>query len=131
MTYPNNANQYLPPVIQTPSALVITAITQSMPAVVTCVLNTDAANTYIPSQLVKLFIPPNYGMQQMANKTYKIIAVNGLNFSLAVDSTMFDPFVAPSSGEQPASISPSGSQNLQYNNGTNKLAFQGLNNNGN
>lgn len=129
---PNNANTYLPGVIQIPSSLVITAITRAFPAVVTCIVNSvNESNTYIPGQLVRLFIPRTYGMQQIANQTLKILAVNGLNFSLQIDSTQFDPFAIPASGEQPATMAPSGSRNLEYSNNTKDLAFQSLNNQGN
>lgn len=126
-------NYYLPGTIAIPSALDITAITQSYPMVVTCVLNTvTEANTYIPGMLVKLQVPSSYGMYQANNLTGQIVAVSGLNFTLNLDSSQFDAFVVPSiTKEQPASMAPAGSKNLTYGNTTNRVGFQSLNNQGN
>lgn len=89
------------------------------------------ANTYIPGQLVRLNIPANYGMWQANGLTAQITAVNGSNITVNVDSSLFDPFSVPVSGEQPASLAPSGSRNLQFNNNTDQVPFQSLNNFGN
>lgn len=126
-------NVYLPGTIAIPSSLVITAITQSFPMVVTCVVNTvTEANTYIPGMLVRLFVPQSYGMYQANNLTGEILAVNGLNFTLNLNSSGFDPFVVPPSyGQQPASMAPAGSRNLSFSNSTGQVAFQSLNNQGN
>lgn len=127
-------NIYLSPVIQTPSALLITAITQASPMVITVQIeNTSTqANTYIVGMAVKLTIPVTYGMIQANNLVGTILAISGSNFSLNIDSSQFDAFVVPSGNvEQPATISPSGSRNLQYSNSTDAVPFQSLNNIGN
>lgn len=131
MTVVNNSNQYLPGVIFIPSTLLITAITNAYPMVVTATVPSTGSNTYIVGQVVRLFVPYNYGMYQANNLQGKILAINGLDFSLDIDSRLFDTFVIPSSGEQPASFSPAGSRNTQFDNTTNQLGFQPLNNNGN
>lgn len=133
MTYPNNANQYLPGTIAIPSALLITAITQSYPMMVTATVPVEtASNSYIVGQLVRLMVPKSYGMYQANQLTGQILEVNGLDFFLDIDSTLFDPFVIPpSTAETPASFSPAGSRNLQYSNSTNQVGFQSLNNRGN
>ena len=130
---PNNANQYLPGTIQIPSSLLIVAITQSFPMIVTCTVNpVTASNTYIAGQLVILNIPYSYGMFQANQLVGQIILVNGLNFSLDIDSTLFDAFVIPPpTAEIPASLAPAGSRNLQFDNTTTQIAFQSLNNRGN
>ncbi len=126
-------NTYLPGVVFIPSSLVMTAITQETQAVITCVVNSvTESNNYIPGMLVRLFIPSSYGMQQAANATVQIVSVNGLSFTVNMNSIGFDPFAVPASGyPQPASMAPAGSQNLQYDNTTNQVAFQPLNNQGN
>lgn len=132
MTYPNNANQYLPGTIQIASALEITAITQAKNAVITTTEDpVSQENTYIPGQLIKLNIPFGYGMQQANGLTVQITDVSGSDFTVDMDSTNFDPFSVPSSGTKPASLGPYGSRNLSYSNTTNQLAFQSLNNRGN
>jgi hypothetical protein len=127
------ANQYLPPVIQIPSSLQITAITQSSPMVVTVAISNPSteANTYIVGMAVRLMVPQTYRMQAN-NLVGTITAINGSNLTLNLDSSQFDAFVVPSGNvEQPATIAPNGSRNLQYNNMTMEVPFQSLNNKGN
>lgn len=125
-------NQYLPGVIQTPSALEITAMNNAYPMTVTVSADPiSQSNTYIEGQLVRLTIPFNYGMQQANGAIYKILSNDGTNIVLDVDSRKFDPFSVPVSGEMPASLAPYGSRNVEYSNNTNTLAFQSLNNIGN
>lgn len=128
-------NQYLPPVIAIPSSLILTAITRASPMVVTVSVGnaTTEANTYIVGMAIRLFVPVTYGMRQANNLVGTITVINGSNFTLNLDSSQFDPFVVPSGNvEQPASISPAGSRNYQYTNGSNQsVPFQSLNNIGN
>lgn len=128
---PNNRNTYLPNVIQIPSALEITAISQAFPMVVTTSPNSVQDNTYIAGQTVTFQIPYAYGMWQLNGMTLPISSVNGTLLSFNIDSTNFDAFSVPAGGTQPASLAPSGSRNLQYNNQTNQVGFQSLNNIGN
>ena len=128
------SNQYLPPVILIPSSLVITNITQSLPMIITIEIGTPTteANTYIIGMAVRLFVPKTYGMFQANNLVGTITGINGLNFTLNLDSSQFDAFVVPSGNvEQPATIAPNGSRNLEYNNKTDRVPFQSLNNIGN
>lgn len=134
MTVPNNANTYLPGTITTPSSLLILAITQSYPMVITANVNSvTASNTYLTNQLIKLFIPPTYGMQQANGLVGQILSVNGLVFTVDLNSTYFDAFSVPVGNvEKPASFSPAGSRNLQYDNSnSNFTPFKSLNNRGN
>lgn len=126
------ANQYLPPVILIPGSFLITGITQASPMVITFTVPANSANTYLIGQLVRLTVPKTWGMYQANGLTGKIIAVGASTMSLNIDSSLFDPFVYnPTSPETPASLAPSGSQNLPFSNGTNQLPFQSLNNIGN
>lgn len=132
MSVPNDANVYLAPVVQIPSALTITAITRSFPMVVTATANTDQSNTYIAGQAVRLNIPQPYKMFQANGLVGVITAVSGDDISLNIDSRSFDAFVVPdATAQQPATLSPSGSRNLAYNNQTRQVPFQSLNNIGN
>jgi len=127
-------NQYLPGVITIPSSLVITAIAQSSPMVITLDIanTTSEANTYIVGMAVRLFVPTTYKMYQANNLVGTITAINGLDFTLNLDSSLFDAFVVPSGNViQPATIAPYGSRNLEYNNLTKNVPFQSLNNLGN
>lgn len=126
-------NIYLPGTIAIPSSLVITAVTRGFPMVITIQVNVvTEANTYIPGMLVKFNVPNSYGMYQLNGLTGQIIAVNGSDLTIDLDSTQFDTFTVPAiTAEQPASIAPAGSRNLQYSNTTNRVGFQSLNNQGN
>lgn len=109
---PNDANYFLPPSPVVPMALLIDSITQSMPMVITAILGTDQVNNYVLGQKINLFIPADYGMQQANGLQPEIIAINGLQFSVNVDSSNFDVFTSPTGNQQPASLSPSGSRNI-------------------
>lgn len=127
-------NQYLPGVIAIPSSLLVTAITQSYPMVITVEVGNDTteADTYIDGMCVKLFVPKSYGMYQANGLTGTILSINASDFSLDIDSTYFDAFSIPAGNVQkPASISPNGSRNLEYSNRTRKVPFQSFNNIGN
>lgn len=128
-----SANTYLPGTITIPSSMVITAITRSYPMIVTAILDdVTESNSYINGQLLRLFVPYGYGMIQANDLVGKITNISGLNFTLDIDSSQFDPFVVSvSTIIQPASFSPAGSRNLEYSNFTNAVPFQSLNNVGN
>lgn len=128
------ANQYLPPVILTPSSLLITAITRSSQMIVSVSIGnpTTEANIYIVGMAIRLFVPQTYGMYQANNLVGTIVEINASDFTLNINSSQFDAFVIPTGNvETPASISSFGSRNLQYNNFTNEVPFQSLNNIGN
>ncbi len=130
------ANQYLPGVNTIPNALVITAITRSMPMVVTATLVNTApnprVNTYQAGMNVRLYVPRTYGMCQANGLVGTILGLAGNVFTLGLDSSLFDAFTVPvTQVESPASLSPYGSRNLEYDNTTNDVPFQNLNNIGN
>lgn len=132
MFVPNDANVYLPGTIVIPSALQITNITQDLIAVITASVDSVvASNSYIPGQVILLNIPFEYGMQQASDRAVKILDVDGLNFYVEMNSKNFDPFIVPMNAKQIASFSPYGSNNLEFSNETNYIAFQSLNNIGN
>lgn len=129
-------NQYLPGVNTIPNSLVITAISKTAPMVVTTTLVNTApnprVNTYQAGMNVKLFVPRTYGMYQANGLIGTIIALSGNVFVLNLDSTLFDTFTVPVTlVETPASLSPYGSRNLEYNNTSGDVPFQSLNNIGN
>lgn len=130
MTIPNNTNTYLPPVVVIPGALLITAVTNSYPMVVT--ITNKSSNTYISGMSVFFTIPSSYGMYQLNGLTGQILNISGTNFTIDIDSTLFDVFSVPLTGQTPASLSCAGSKNLVFdNNAINHVPFQDLNNIGN
>jgi hypothetical protein len=80
-----------------PQLLVITAITQASPAVVT----TNIPHNYLTGTVVRLWIPLEAGMQQLANQEQWFITVlSPTTFSMPVDTSSFDAFVAPAGASQ-------------------------------
>lgn len=123
-------NIFLPPTPVVPGSLLISAITQSNPMVVTIV--DSIYNTYIVGMLATLTVPSSYGMFQANELTGQITAISGTNFSLNIDSSQFDAFVAPIPSlpppSKPASLAPGGSRNLYD---VNVEPFHSLTNQGN
>lgn len=125
-------NQFLPGVIQIPSMLLITNMTQSYPLLLDFTVPTSSANSYHIGQVVRLTVPRTWGMYQANGLTAKILGINTTTMVLDLDSTYFDAFVDGSSTSvTPASLAPAGSRNLQFDNTTNRVPFQSLNNIGN
>ncbi len=100
--------------------------------VITFTVPVTGSNTYVVDQVVRLTVPKTWGMFQANGLRGRILAVDSTTMTLNIDSTLFDAFVDGSaSSETPASLAPSGSQNLQFNNTTDQVGFQSLNNIGN
>lgn len=126
-------NTYLPGTIAIPSSLVVTAITNSYPMVVTVVVNAiTEANTFQQGQLVRLTVPITYGMFQANGLIGQVISNISNVITLDLDSTRFDIFTVPSGVVlTPASLAPNGARNLTIDNTTRLVPFQSLNNRGN
>lgn len=127
MSVPNNANAYLSPSPVIPMFLIITAITNANPMVVT----TTTANNYVVGQLVYLSVPRTYGMFQANQLTGQITAIDPTNliFTLNINASNFDVFSIPAPGkEMPATMSPAGSRNI-YN--VTSVPFHSQGNSGN
>lgn len=122
MTVQYGNNIYLPPSPVVPPFLLITNITQAINASVTV----STTNEYVPGQVVYFSVPFTYGMFQINSLSGEILSVDLTNliFTVNVNTTLFDAFIVPVSGEQPATLSPSGAHNL-YNNTT--VPFHALN----
>lgn len=122
-------NIFLPPTQFIPNTLTITAINNANP----CLITVTETSTYFPGMLVRMIVPPQYGMFQMNGKIGQIqnIDTTGLIFTVNINTIQYDVFSVPSGALQTANLSPAGSQNLQYSNFTNQIAFQPLNGEGN
>ncbi len=107
-------NIFLPPSPVVPGMLLITAITQSYPMVVT--ITDSIYNSYVIGQLACLTVPSSYGMFQANELTSDILAINGTDFSINIDSSNFDAFSLPNPSlpppSKPASLAPAGSRNI-------------------
>jgi hypothetical protein len=83
------ASNFLP-LLFIPQARIIAGITQANPGVVT----TTVPHTYQNQAYVRLIIPQAYGMQQLANHLFNITILSSTTFSLNVDTTAYQAFVA-------------------------------------
>lgn len=118
---PDYAIQY--PLCQ-PAMRIITAITNSFPAVVT----TSFAHQYLNGLIVRLYIPAYYGMEQANKLSGTITVIDDVTFSLDIDTIPFDPFVVPVleehigdfwfSNKELANVVPFGEVNSQTNGST-------------
>jgi len=72
-----------------PDRKVVTAITNSNPAIVTA-----AAHGYTTGDFVRINVPLNYGMR-LSKKALEITVINANSFSINEDTTLLDPFVNP------------------------------------
>ena len=90
MTLPYNVYAYPKPTFQ-PTMRLITAITQARPAVVT----TSFAHQYTTGTIVRLDVPQACGMQQINQQAGTIIVLSPTTFSIAIDSTTYEPFAVP------------------------------------
>lgn len=89
-----------------PAMRIITAISQSNPAVVT----TSFAHQYITGTIVRLDIPQIDGMQQISGITLPITVTGLSTFSVPVDSTQYQAFT----NTQYALVIPVGEVNGQF-----------------
>lgn len=103
-------NIYLAPSPVVPPFLLISNITQATNAVVTV----TTANQYVAGQRVYFSVPFTYGMFQIngLSSTIQAVDVTNLIFTMDISTILFDAFIVPVSGEQPATLSPSGAHNL-------------------
>lgn len=84
------AQQY--PVFQ-PAMRIISGVTNAFPAVVT----TTFAHQYGTGMIVRLNIPPGFGMVEANGLKGEIIVTGSTTFEIDIDTTFFDVFDAPSS----------------------------------
>lgn len=126
MTIQYGNNVYLPPSPVIPPFLVISAITKSNNAVVTV----STSNQYIVGQVIYFNVPFTYGMFQINGLTGLILGVDATNliFTTDINSSQFDTFSVPLSGEMPATLAPAGARN-EYN--TLNVPFHSQGNTGN
>ena len=98
------AQQY--PVFQS-AMRIITNITNDFPATVT----TSFAHQYQTGLIVRLILPPGYGMEQ-ANHQFSDITVTGsTTFTINLDTRLYQPFVTPVSPVQYPQAVPTGEVN--------------------
>jgi hypothetical protein len=96
-----------------PAVRDITAITQSYPLQVT----TSFPHGYLSGLIVRILIPNYFGMTILNKIKGSIVVTGSTTFTMAIDSTHFDPFIVPSSqpgnNYTPAQVTPVGEDSDQ------------------
>ena len=78
----------LPFPVYQPAMRIIAGITNSFPAIVTTTFN----HQYITGTIVRIDIPPGFGMQQINQQTSPINVLSDTTFSIAIDTINYDVF---------------------------------------
>lgn len=76
-----------------PALRVIDSISQADPASIT----TTFAHNYVDNTILRLVIPPGFGMQQADGLTGTITVTSDTTFTISIDTTHFDAFSAAAS----------------------------------
>jgi hypothetical protein len=102
-------NAFIKP-LYTPGMRIVTGITNALPAVVT----TSFAHGYKDLLIVRIDMPPQFGMQQINQLTGTIFVLSPTTFSISIDTRQMDPFSVPANwpySEQLAQCVPVGEDN--------------------
>jgi hypothetical protein len=104
-------NEIIRPIFQ-PAMRTILAIVKGFPTRI----ETDIPNQYKVGIIVRINIPPNFGMFQINQMTGTILSIiSPTRFSIDIDSTNFDSFVEPPENPghnyTPAYVTPFGEVN--------------------
>ncbi len=94
------------PVFQ-PAMRIITNITNGFPATVT----TSFAHQYTTGLIIRLILPPGYGMSQANQQSSDITVVDATNFTINLDTRLYQPFVTPATQTQFPQAIPTGEVN--------------------
>ena len=99
--------------VYAPAMRAILSISNAFPAVVVTTLDgtTPAVNGYISGTIVRLDIPPGFGMTQVNQMFGTISVINTTSFSIDIDTTKFDPYVVPMNAQQFGQCVPIGEVN--------------------
>lgn len=101
-----NSGTYIPTIVD------IAAVSQTNPALVTTTIN----HTFVIGQQVQFFIPQQWGMRQLnVLKGYVLTIPNPNQFTVNIDTLVFDAFVTPTPPPliviDPAQVAGIGDQN--------------------
>ena len=97
----------LPQPVYVPAMKAISAITNGFPALVTTTTN----HNYVNGTIVRLIMFPEWGMYQAHEITGTITVNDATSFYVDIDTTIMDPFVAPSTTPQTPQVIPIGEVN--------------------
>ena len=103
--YPGYSQTIVTPNLRTQT---IASITKANPCVVTTVNN----HNYVSGMTVAFLIPPQFGMTELNNISVQVVSLTNNTLTLAIDSTMFNPFSYPNplpNAYTPPSVIPNSS----------------------
>jgi hypothetical protein len=92
-----------------PAMRQIAAIANGNPTVITTTFN----HNYQTGLIVRIDIPLNGGMLQINGQQGVVTRIDALNFSLPIDSTLYDIFVIPANTTQWPQVVPIGEVTLE------------------
>ncbi len=89
-----------------PAMRVVTAVTNSNPAVIT----TSFANGYVSGTIVRMVIPLGFGIELLNDQVFPITVTSATTFTIPLDTTAFGygVFSVPANNEQYAQVVPIG-----------------------
>ena len=76
-----------------PAMRIIASITKGNPTII----ETTFAHQYQTGLIVRVYIPDNFGMQQIDQLYGPIIVTSPTTFTISIDSTLFDDLTVPAS----------------------------------
>lgn len=82
---------YRYPVFQ-PAMRIVSSISQAAQATVT----TTFAHQYVSGDIVRIVIPPGFGMQQINQMIAPLTVTGSTTFTIPINTINFDPFSTPS-----------------------------------
>lgn len=104
-----------------PSLSAITAITsvfRSISGSWVAFVATQSPHTFVTGQIIKIIVPPDYGMEEINGAVVNVLGINAgfpLLFLIDLDIRSFQPFVVPAAPKQFAQAIPIGELNAQLN----------------
>lgn len=94
------------PVYQ-PARRIISAITNSDPAIVT----TTFPHNFFTGTIVRILVPKFCNMEQINKQTGTITVIDDVTFSITIDSTFYDAYVTPDPNNPPYGYNPAQDMN--------------------
>lgn len=93
-----------------PAMRIIATVSSGFP----CTVTTTFAHNYITGMIVRLNIPPQFGLSQANGKQSPIIVTSDTTFTMNIDTTFMDPYVPSSTfpfSQQYGQVTPVGELN--------------------
>jgi hypothetical protein len=100
--YPNFTNPYPITCEFIPESRTVIAISNSFPVVVT----TLVAHGYLQGNIIRIVLPPDFGMQEINNQFGEATIISPTQFALSIDTRQYSQFSIPVGTQQFAQCIP-------------------------